>query len=266
MSKMKKRYRLYVDESGDHTTGDLDENNNRYLCLVGTFIESHNYNSCFHSTMEALKDIHFHQCPDNDPVIFHRRDIVDKKGVFKVLRDKEKEIAFNIDLQKFFASQEYVIIGVTIDKKNHYERYGNAAFHPYHYCLAVLLERYCGYLNFYNAVGDVMVESRGRTEDEKLNRAYDYLFNFGTRYHKPSFFNQTLTSHKIKMKKKDKNISGLQLADLLAYDIKKQILVEKGLIADDRTDFALKLSEIMNGKYNCRKSEGRIWGYGKVLL
>jgi hypothetical protein len=48
--------------------------------------------------------------------------------------------------------------------------------HPYHYGLLALMERYCGWLDFNNATGDIMAESRGGKEEccpeERVSRIY----------------------------------------------------------------------------------------------
>lgn len=100
----------------------------------------------------------------------------------------EKQRAFNEDFLQFVEAQDYRIITAVIDKKTHIERYGEVARHPYHYCLAVLLERYCGFLNFYNAQGDVLAESRGGTEDQQLKEAYRAVYNAGTQWRGTEFF------------------------------------------------------------------------------
>ena len=62
------------------------------------------------------------------------------------------------------------MVCVIIDKQAHLVRY-DSPFHPYHYCLAAMLDRYSGWLNYKNAVGDVMAESRAREEDLQLKQA-----------------------------------------------------------------------------------------------
>lgn len=260
-----RRFRLYIDESGDHTESNLENPNNRYLCLLGVFIEGETYRTSFCPALNKLKQDHFPHCPDK-PVILHRRDLVDKRWPFSRLKDPDNEQRFNTDLLKFLNSENYGLIGVTIDKKRHKEKYAAAAYHPYHYCLAVLMERYSGFLNYYNAVGDIMVESRGGTEDRTLKRIYEYLHANGTRYTDTETLKKALTSRKLKLKPKEANILGLQIADLLAYDAKQQILIERDEIADGRTEFAKAISEILDKKYNRRKSHNQILGYGKVFL
>jgi hypothetical protein len=74
------RYRLYIDESGDHVFKDTGQIPHRYLCLMGCWFKNPNYLQ-FHDDLEELKKKHFNQHPD-DPVIFHREDIINKRGVF----------------------------------------------------------------------------------------------------------------------------------------------------------------------------------------
>jgi hypothetical protein len=221
-----KRYRLYIDESGDHRYFNLENPAKRYLGLTGTLVETEYYRTTFQPEMERLKQKHFPHSPD-EPVILHREDIINRRGPFWRLRDAEKEQAFNDDFLQFIKERDYRIITVIIDKKTHIERYSEAAYHPYHYCLAVLLERYCGFLNFYNAQGDVLAESRGGTEDHQLKQAYRVIYNAGTQQRDAEFFRRGLTSLEIKLKPKLANVAGLQLSDLLAYPSKQEILIEE---------------------------------------
>lgn len=233
--------------------------------MLGLFVEVETYRTSFHPALEKLKQEHFPHNPD-EPVILHRKELVNRRGPFGRLRDPEKEQRFNRDLLKFLSEQDYKLIGVVIDKKTHIERYGDAAYHPYHYCLAVLLERYCGFLNFYSAQGDVLAESRGGTEDTQLKEAYHTLYKLGTYYRSGEFFQRALTSCQIKLKPKSANIAGLQIADLVAYPVKQDILLEKNLISDPGDVFSKEICNIITFKYNRQVYEGRIYGYGKVFL
>lgn len=260
-----KRYRLYIDESGDHTYYELEDTAKRYLGLTGIFIEGEYYRVTFQPEMERLKQKYFPHSPD-EPVILHREDIINRRRRFWRLRDTEKQQAFNEDLLQFVEAQDYRIITVVIDKKTHIERYGEVARHPYHYCLVVLLERYCGFLNFYDAQGDVLAESRGGTEAQQLKEAYRAVYNAGTQWRGTEFFQRSLTSSEIKLKPKLANIAGLQLSDLLAYPSKQEILLEERRIGDPGDNFGKQICQCIKGKYNQQVYEGRIRGYGKIFL
>jgi len=116
-----KRYRLYVDESGDHAYYRLADPAKRYLGLTGIFLESEYYRTTFQPQMERLKQRHFPHSPD-EPVILHREDIINRRGPFWRLRDLESEKAFNEDFLQFLKEQDYCVITVVIDKKTHIER------------------------------------------------------------------------------------------------------------------------------------------------
>jgi hypothetical protein len=195
----------------------------------------------------------------------HRKDLINRRGPFWHLRDAESERRFNEGFLRFLAEQEHRLITVVIDKMAHIERYGDAAYHPYHYCLVVLLERYCGFLNRFNAQGDVLAESRGRKEDQQLKAAYQRLYDSGTLVRDAQFFQRVLTSAEIKLKPKSANIAGLQVADLLAYPCKQEILIAEGRIEDPGEVFSKEVCRCIAPKYNRRYSD-RVRGYGQVFL
>ena len=287
---MELNFRLYIDESGDHSYGKkelrksqvatpegsldidiehyphLEQDAKRYLGLTGCIIEKDKYRSIFHQNFEALKQKHFPHNPDS-PVIFHRDDIINKRKSFWRLRYPENETAFNKDFLCFINSMEYIVITVVIDKKAHIERYRESAFHPYHYCLAAMLERYCGFLNFIHAKGDIMAESRGGKEDNQLKEAYKHIYNNGTLFRPSNFFSNMLTSKEIKLKPKSANIAGLQLSDLLAHPSKQEILIDNKLIIErEELIFRKEICNLLQSKYNRNYYTGEIMGYGKVLI
>lgn len=288
MQPANKLYRLYIDESGDHRYGkkntfvttihfgqneievpnddyiELADDRNRYLSLTGCMVELNFYENTLSVEMERLKKKHFTYDPDN-PLIFHREDIVNKRGPFYKLREKDKEVAFNADLLGFLKAMEYKIITVIIDKKAHIEKYGSSAYHPYHYCLTAMLERYCGLLSFRKVKGDVLAESRGKKEDEQLKIAYRNLYDEGSKWRSKDHFCNSLTSKEIKLKKKGANIAGLQLADLLAHPLRVYGLVMNGRISP-QDDFGANIATTVMGKFNRRYATGKINGYGIVLL
>lgn len=259
------RYRLYIDESGDHGYGQMADVGTRFLALAGLMIDGPTYHAHFHPSFQDLKQTFFPHDPD-EPVIFHRKEIVDRAGPFKALQNAQIREAFNDAFIEFVRQQSYKIITVVLDKKEHKDRYGPAAFHPYHYCLAAIMERYCGYLNRFGHTGDVMAESRGGAEDRELKKEYSRLLAEGTYYHPPAFFKRTLTSKELKLKPKSANICGLQLADLLAYPGKHDVLSEYGRIPVPLGVFRERLRRAMRGHYNRHVYSGRIKGYGMILL
>lgn len=68
---------------------------------------------------------------------------------------------------------------MVIDKQELRRAYGTAAAHPYHLGLGFLLQRFAGYLNHINRVGDILGESRGGREDRLLKESYSRVFERG---------------------------------------------------------------------------------------
>ena len=71
-------------------------------------------------------------------------------------------------------------------------------------------------------------------------------------------FRKALTSSQLKVKPKANNISGLQIADLLAHPSRNEILGEHGLLTRELAPFAKRVIEILQRKYD--QQGGRIFG------
>jgi hypothetical protein len=236
----------------------------RYLGLVGVYFDRESYRP-FHKDLEDLKRKHLPYDPDEPPIL-HRKEIVNASGPFYPLQDDGKREAFNSDLLDLVKAADFKIVGVVIDKHTHGKKTYRSLTHPYHYCLQAMLERYCGWLAFKKRKGDVVAEARGKAENQALAKAYDEVWRTGTSFHGVGLFQGTLTTKQVKIKPKSSNIAGLQLADLLAHTVTREILVTYGRIQETATPFAAELGKIIRPKYNMQVYEGRIAGYGQVFL
>jgi len=251
------RYRIYVDESGDHTYSQLNDPANRYLALMGIAIEQGYYRETYHPEFEALKQEQFPHNPD-DPVVLVRSQIIGRRGPFGRLSDPQRNAAWEKAFLNFLAKVQVVLFSVVIDKRDHLSRYGDAAHHPYNYCMTVMLERVRGFLHYTGGRADVMAESRGTREDRELQQVYDMVWNRGTFYISAQAFRNVFTSNHIKFRKKEHNIAGLQLADLLAAPSKIDILADHNrIMGSPPSKFTVKIN---------RKIRRRYSRYGRVFL
>lgn len=259
-------YRLYIDEVGNHDLTHADNPNERFLSLTGIIVESQYCIDELIPSMEQLKRQFF--CKDPDvPIIFHRKDIVNKRYPFQALRNPEIEAKFNQTLLNRLMSWNYTVITVVIDKYAHKEKYSKWQFHPYHYCLSVMLERYVLFLHYGKNTGDVMVECRGGVEDKKLEESFERLYRNGDDNISREIWQACLTSSKPKARQKKANICGLQLADLIAHPSRREILLDNHLINDERDVFGDKITQILReSKYHRHYKTGQLEGYGKKLL
>jgi hypothetical protein len=258
------RYRLYVDESGDHVFREVDIPQHRFLCLLGCWFRNPEYVR-FHTSLEDLKARHLPHHPD-EPVILHREDMTNARKAFKNLRDPVGREKFDAELLQVIRAGAFRVMAVVIDKLALRQTYGDTAAHPYHLGLGFLLQRFAGYLNHINRVGDVMAESRGGAEDRLLKESYVRVYGRGVWMTRAHVFQSALSSRELKLKPKSANIAGLQLADLLGHPVKQWILRQHGLLDEELGPFARRLMEIIEGKFNRHLYDGRIEGYGTVLF
>lgn len=134
------KFRLYVDEVGNSDLESSDNPNHRFLSLTGVILDLEFVRETAHPQMESLKTRFFQSHPD-DPVILHRKEIVNAKAPFENLRDPNIRSSFDRELIDLMRTWDYTVVTVCIDKKSHKEAYAVWRNDPYHYCLAVLLER-----------------------------------------------------------------------------------------------------------------------------
>lgn len=242
--KVMEKYRIYIDEVGNADLGSSNNPNHRYLSLTGIIFELDYIRTTVYNELEALKTNYFRSHPDN-PVILHRKELVNKKYPFKALKNPETEAKFNNELLSKLKEWDYTVISVVIDKQDHNEKYGTWKHDPYHYCIEVMLERFYYFLSARNAVGDVMIESRGAKEDRRLEKSYRRIFEKGTNYIRSEYLQKQFTTRNIKVKPKTANISGLQIADILAYPARRYIFKQNGLLKDKRITFNEEIIKIL---------------------
>ncbi len=256
-----KKYRIYIDEVGNPDLESSDNPNHRFLSLTGVILELGHVEQTVHPQMEALKAKFFRSHPD-DPVIFHRKELLNARLPFEALAKDSVRRQFDKELLGLLAAWQYTVITVCLDKKKHKETYTTWRYDPYHYCLAVLLERFAYFLGREGAHGDVMAESRGGKEDMRLKESFARLWQQGTHFTEPKQFQERFTSKQLKVKTKTNNIAGLQLCDLLAHSSRHEILWENKLIERPPATFARRVIRVLQGKYDQRG--GRM--LGKKLL
>ena len=217
------------------------------------------------ASVEDVKRAHLSYDPDVPPIL-HREDILHRRGQFHVLKDDATRTAFDDALIELVDTAPVTIFGVVIDKFSHGRKEYRDLTHAYHYCLTAMLERYCGLLGFLGAVGDVLVEARGKREDMTLKEKFRSVWKNGTFYISSGQAQKTLTSRELKIKPKNLNIAGLQMADILAHPVKRDVLLDRRRVDSLGGAFAERIMAVAKAKYNCQRYDGRVRGYGRILL
>lgn len=257
-------YRLYIDETGNADLGASGDPNHRYLSLTGVVFNLDHARAVLTPRLNALKQEFFHPDPD-EPIVLHRKDIMQRNRPFHVLRDEELATAFDEGLFSVLEDCEYFVITAVIDKLEHLRRYAVWRYNPYHYCLEVLLERYVLWLNRLRATGDVMAEVRGGWFDRKLEASFSRHYKHGTDYVPRDVMQRCLTSNGLKLKTKEKNISGLQVADILAHPSAIYVRsIHAGNV--NQRGFGQRIADLLvESQYN-RSPRGVIEGWGTKWL
>jgi peroxiredoxin len=217
-------YRLFIDEFGHDNINTRNDPKEQYLSLTGVVVDLDPAHLKLTDQMNDLKIKAF----GTDAVVLHRREIIDKKPPpFDALTDVSISEAFTRGLLKMVNDADYTALTVLIDKKEHFEKYKVWRFQPYHYCLTAMLERYVMLLDDRGGIGDVMAEWRGKKPNMKLEKAYIHVYNNGTPNMPWNRFQLRLSSGQLKIQKKEANVAGLQLADLLANPAARDLICKK---------------------------------------
>lgn len=258
------KFRLYIDESGTHCYSTSELIDKRYLALVGVIISDQENLNNIKPKILKIKQL---LADDLDELpVLHREDIVAKKGCFRKLDEENIKKIYNELLFDLIENSNYLICCVVLDKKEHFSRYGETAYHPYHYCLNVLLERYTFFLEERNSRGDVIAESRGKNEDNELRDAYRTFFNDGTYFRSKGSVQARLTSSEIKIKPKTAGVEGIELADLLSLACKLDTLASHEQIPSLNDNFCRQIVNKIQDKYRKDIRGVKINGFGRKLI
>lgn len=258
------KYRLYIDEVGNSDLAASLDPNHRYLSLTGVIVSLDFVGTDLNPKIEDLKRRYFGSNPD-DPVILHRKDLVNQRGPFVGLRDPARRAAFDAELMDLIRDLDYTVITAVIDKLDHLNRYQGWSYDPYHYCLTILLERYALWLGERGERGDVMAESRGKKEDLRLKAEFSRIYTDGTPNVAHADFVARFTSSQLKVKPKSANVSGLQLADLIAHpSFVATKARHEGLNLP--ANYGGRVAEILEASKYRRSWSGRIAGFGTKWL
>src|SRR4051794_23536396 len=107
---------MYVDEVGNDDLTNVHDEKHRYLSLTGVIFELDYMRDVFVPALESFKRTFFRSDPD-ERIIFHRKDILKRKGPFGTLREVSKGKLFDNELQNLIRDHNYKVITAVIDKK-----------------------------------------------------------------------------------------------------------------------------------------------------
>ena len=262
---MDKKYRLYIDETG--TAAYKEQESERYLTLTGVIMKD----TEIIRLKILLDDFKYTYIPNYDTdsgelFNLHRTDMVNCKGCFSFLKNESLRTQFDDALLSLLNNMDFTIISATFDKIAISRKYGIFRKHPYTYLLDILFTRYIYFLDNENARGDILIESRNKTDDNELKNLYRDFYHNGNHYISSRRVQSRFTSSELKLKRKEKNIGGLQIADLVSKQTQLTTLKHYGIPLNyPLHDFGIKLEQIIYPKIR-KHPNGKLKGYGLLLI
>jgi hypothetical protein len=258
-------YRMYLDEVGNDDMTHVDDERHRYLSLTGIVVKLPHVVDYMTPQLEALKRAHFEFDPD-ESLILHRKDIMNFKGLFQILRDGDRRAAFDTHLLDYLLRSRYTVITAVLDKQGMLAQQHWRNRHPYHYLMDIMVEKYAQFLERMEDVGDIMPEKRQGNKDKDLQAAFDVVRLDGTRYVSSQRICSAIPASKLKLREKADNVAGLQVCDLLAHPSYVYVRNRQGH-GLEVGPFAQKIIPLLQvHKYDRSRFLGRIQGYGYKYL
>ena len=242
-------YRIYIDESGDHSYRGLDNPGRRYLGLTGVAFHNSAYNPAVPLGLEELKRRHFPY--DSDfPVILHRKDIVQRRREFRVLQEAERNRGWEAGLLDFLPDCPFRSFTVVFDKEEHLRLNPGSTENAYSRCFMDLLETISGWLTAQpDGTAEFLLESREAKSDRIMQMAYTSLRSLGTYRYSAEEFRTVFPEDALLFRGKEHNIAGLQVADIIVFDQTKLALKESGRpLAYPIGPFGSRLNEAIRDK------------------
>ena len=230
---------LFIDESGTHNFRKIDPYYPVFV-LAGCYMDNDYYINYANSLIDKFKLDFF----GNKNVILHTRKIVRNQEEFEILKGTKIRQKFYNELNSLIRKLNFKIISCVIDLKRHNMKYKEPK-DPYFYSLHIILERFVYTLSEENAYGEIIAESRNSHLDKLLIFHFERLKRKGTQYLSPKEIKKRIK--KFDLCPRNKNINGLQIADLVASPIGRYILGKN--IKEDFRIIRHKFRTNKNGKY-----------------
>ncbi len=208
---------LFLDESGDHNLSIIDPQYPLFV-LGGIIVDKDYAEGPLTEAVQTFKRRIF----GREDLILHTADITRNRNGFEQLQDTAFRQRFYRELNDLMRNLEYMVVACVIRKEDHLSRYGVAALDPYLMSLDILVERFCFEIGSITDGGVIVAERRGPTLDAQLELAWLNLKVQGTRYIQAVDIDDRIKG--LSLRRKQDNIAGLQLADLVVTPIGRYIL------------------------------------------
>ena len=239
-------YLVFVDESGDHGMASVDPNYPAFV-LACCLISKTDYVERISPALQRLKFDYW----GHDEQVLHEHEIRKPNKDYSFLFNPERRAAFLAAINDLIEQAPFKLVASVIRKIEFAQRYA-VPENPYDLGLEFGLERLA--MELWSSgqgerVTQVVVERRGRREDDSLELAFQRICDGGNALRRKLPF-------ELVMIQKSANSTGLQLADLVARPVGIKVL---------RPEQANRAYDIVSGKFR-RSPAGEIRGWGLKIF
>ena len=239
---------LFLDESGDHNMAAINPDYPVFV-LGGVLVDDDYANRALEDEVAQFKVDMFGRAD----IVLHTTDIVRQRNGFEALTDSDFRERFYGSLNTLMSRLEYRVVACAIRKPDLLKRRGAKVRDPYSISLRVVVEQLCFAVGDEPYSGAIIAESRDRTLDRDLELTWESLRLEGTNYLRAETIRENIVDFRIKSKQE--NIAGLQLADLVVSPIGRHVIGKS-----DRDDWRSVEPKIL------RRRDGEMDGYGLTVL
>lgn len=255
-------FRMFIDDTGNVDQAASNHPQRRFASITGVIFEWEYLNLVFNTGFSKLKHRHFGVMPNGKPPILHLRKLKQAEGPFRVMTSLEKREAWQRDCYSMYRRAQYHVITVSVDKIAFYHAHPNWQGDVYALLVGNAIERYFYFLRN-RGTGDVMAEAVNGPLDEQLKDLYRRYYHEGTDHIGAALLQPVLSSNEIKIKPKNADIAGLQMADLLASTCFNHCrrIYANGPAYDG---FAMRVADLIEQRKFYRDHNGNPHRYGRV--
>ena len=210
---------MFIDESGDHGLKNIDPSYPVFV-LCGVLFSK----DAYQIADDRVNEIKRKFWPIGT-VILHSTDIRKQRGPFVALINLALKEKFYNDINSVISGSDYCIITTAINKEEYIKKYGKLNSDVYALSLSNIIERSVFCLDDISDSDKklfVIIEERGKKEDALLKKHFNDLCLRGTGYVSSERLQKLRLN--ISFRKKNKDINGLQIADLVAYPIARHLM------------------------------------------
>ena len=215
---------VFIDECGTHSISSKDTFKAFIMAAVITYQSDY---IKLNEQFKRWKSLKF----GSRYVFIHEPDVRQGRGLFYCDKNVDKRKRLVNSLNERLSSFEYSAVVCVVNRTEYFAKYGSAGMDPslpqniYLMVLDFLMERVVLSLErqFNGAKATVYAEARGPLEDALLQYEYVRLHIDGTSFISPSWFRHQLAPA-ITFKTKKDNVTGLQIADLIARPCGEKVL------------------------------------------